>query len=103
MAKNTTHKFWYLFSYTCGNMHDSFYIAVPIKDMDANCLIIRISKAFRCGLIDASIIPFTAQCAYADMRDGTPFHPFSFAVALWHGILDGYYTKDALDNIFQGY
>ena len=103
MATNTTHKYWYLFTYACGNIHDSFYIAVPIVDKDAQQLIARVRSAFRCGLINASIDHVSAYNAYMDLRDNMPFRPFLFALHIWREILDGYYTKDALDLVFKGY
>lgn len=103
MATNTTHKYWYLFTYACGNIHDSFYIAVPMVDKDVQQLIVRVRSAFRCGFVNASIDHVSAYNAYMDLRDNIPFRPFLFALHIWHEILDDYYTKDALDLIFMGY
>lgn len=103
MSVNTTHKYWYLFTYSCGNIHDSFYIAVPMVDKDAQQLIVRVRSAFRCALFNASIDHVSAQNAYMDLRDNMPVRSFPFALHIFHEILDDYYTPDALDLIFKGY
>lgn len=103
MAKNTTHKYWFFVSYETSSRQEWFYIAVPIKDYDALHLIGRVHSALKSCFIHAYVIGFPSEKAYVDIRKGIPVRSFSFALGLWREILPIYYTKDALDIIFDGF
>lgn len=103
MAKNTIHKYWFFVSYVGEGYRDFFYISVPILDKDALKLIGRVHSALKACFINAYVTAFPATKAYADIRKGIPSRSLEYALVLWRDILPQYYTKDALDRIFEGY
>ena len=98
MAKNTTHKYWFWFSY-CS---EHFYFSVPMKDNDALILICRVGHAFNPITNGCLFSDFPARKAYDDIRKGIPVRSFDYALKLWKDVLPRYYTK-VIDSILSGF
>lgn len=102
MAKNTTHKYWFFVSLD-DLSHDWFYIAVPMKDRDALALIARVQSALGALFIRAYVVGFPHKKAYQDIRKGISVKSLEYALMGLKEVLQRFYTKDALDIIFNGF